>query len=60
MWLQENLTLYYAVHICSSHHIAIGQYWIRIPELQLKANRKRNPLQYNNQYAQSRQYRGGM
>lgn len=38
--------------------MAIGQPWIRIPELQLKANRKRIPLQNNNQYAQSRQHWG--
>lgn len=48
----------YVVHICSSPHTAIGQHWIRIPELQLKANGKKNPLQNNNHYAQSRQHGG--
>ena len=35
------------VDICRSHSISIRQYWLRVPKMQLGANRKRNPFQDN-------------
>lgn len=46
----------YMIHICPSHSVSIRRPWIRVPELQLGTNRKRNSFQNNDHYAQSRQH----